>query len=139
MVNSFRDLRVWQKAMDLADTIYTITADYPRNETFGLASQLQRTAVSIPSNIAEGRAIGGGRFLHHLRIALGSEAELQTQIELSLRRRYITPDSARAVMESSAEIGRMLHAMHRALKARQTRARAAGVITVMLLLAGTFS
>jgi len=90
MVESFRDLQVWQKAMDLADAVYTITADFPRSEMFGLATQLRRAAISIPSNIAEGRAIGGGRFLYHLRIALGSEAELETQIELSVRRSFIS-------------------------------------------------
>jgi four helix bundle protein len=74
MVESFRGLHVWKKAMDLADVVYTATAQFPREEIFGLAAQLRKCAVSIPSNIAEGRAIGGGRFLHHLRIALGSEA-----------------------------------------------------------------
>ena len=69
MVKSFRDLQVWQKAMDLADAVYLATAEFPRDEVFGLRSQIRRAAVSIPSNIAEGRAIGGGRFLHHIRIA----------------------------------------------------------------------
>ena len=63
MVKSFRDLRVWQKAIDLADALYTITAEFPRSEMFGLTTQMRKAAVSIPSNIAEGRAIGGGRFL----------------------------------------------------------------------------
>ena len=84
---------------------------------FGLRSQIRRAAVSIPSNIAEGRAIGGGRFLHHIRIALGSEAELQTQIELAVRRSYITTDGARALLDDAAEVGRMLHAMLNALEA----------------------
>ena len=137
MVESFRDLQVWQKAMDLADSVYTITADFPRSEMFGLASQLRRAAVSIPSNIAEGRAIGGGRFLHHLRIALGSEAELETQIELSVRRSYISAERARSILASAAEVARMLHGMHRALKARQARLRTAGATAVLLLLHAT--
>ena len=134
MVESFRDLQVWQKAMNLADAVYTITADFPRNETFGLASQLRRAVVSIPSNIAEGRAIGGGRFLYHLRVAIGSEAEVETQIELSVRRNYITADRARTILESAAEVARMLHGMHRSLKMRQARLRAAGTTALFLLL-----
>jgi four helix bundle protein len=134
MVESFRDLQVWQKAMDLADTVYTITAGFPRSEMFGLATQLRRAAVSIPSNIAEGRTIGGGRFLYHLRVALGSEAELETQIELSVRRSFISAERARGILSSAAEVARMLHGMHRALKARQARLRAAGATAVLLIL-----
>ena len=117
MVQSFRDLQVWQRAMDLADAVYTATAQFPRDEIFGLTSQMRRAAVSIASNIAEGRATGGGRFLHHIRIAIGSEAELETQIELALRRSYISSDLARAILDDAARVRRMLHGMHRALKA----------------------
>jgi four helix bundle protein len=123
MVKSFRDLQVWQKAMDLADAIYLATAEFPRDEVFGLRSQIRRAAVSIPSNIAEGRAIGGGRFLHHIRIAFGSEAELQTQIELAVRRSYITPDRARGLLDDATEVRRMLHGMLNGLEARQARSR----------------
>jgi four helix bundle protein len=125
MVNSFRDLHVWQKAIDLADSVYAATGNFPRDERFGLSSQLRRAAVSIPSNIAEGRAIGGGRFLHHLRIALGSEAELETQIELAKRRGYVTDATAASLTASAAEIGRMLHSLHRNVKAQEIRRRAA--------------
>jgi four helix bundle protein len=120
MVTSFRDLRVWQKAMDLADAVYTATAQFPRDEVFGLTSQVRRAAVSIASNIAEGRAIGGGRFLHHIRVAIGSEAEVETQIELAVRRSYISAQRAQAILEDAAEVRRMLHKMHRTLKARRT-------------------
>jgi four helix bundle protein len=133
MVKSFRELQVWQKAMDLADAVYSATAEFPRDEMFGLRSQIRRAAVSIPSNIAEGRAIGGGRFLHHVRIAIGSEAELQTQIELAIRRGYINPDNARALLGHAAQVGRMLHGMLNALKARQARIRTAGTTLLFLL------
>ena len=116
MVESFRDLEVWQKSMDLADAVYTTTARFPREEMFGLASQLRRAAVSIPSNIAEGRAVGGGRYLHHIRLAIGSEAELETQIELAVRRSYVDKDKACVLLENAGRVRRMLHAMHRALK-----------------------
>jgi len=133
MVKSFRDLQVWQKAMDLADAVYTMTAEFPRHEMFGLTSQIRRASVSIPSNIAEGRAVGGGRFLHHIRIALGSEAELQTQIELAVRRAYLTEARARAVLDDATEVGRMLHGMLNALEARQARIRTAGMTALLLV------
>jgi four helix bundle protein len=101
---------------------------------FGLTSQLRRAAVSIPSNIAEGRAIGGGRFLHHVRIAIGSEAEVQTQIELAVRRSYIGAEQARVLLDQAAEVGRMLHGLLRGLDAAQTRARVTGI--TLLLIAG---
>ena len=122
MVQTFRDLLVWQKAMNLADAVYTATAGFPGDEKFGLVAQIRRAAVSIPSNIAEGRAIGGGRFLLHIRIAIGSEAELETQIELAVRRSYLTSDRAQAILNDAAEVRRMLHGMHRALKTRRIAA-----------------
>jgi len=85
MIQSYRDLSVWQKAMTLAERIYSVTDGLPKSEAYGLTSQMRRAAVSIPSNIAEGKAISGRAYLRHLRIALGSEAELQTQIELAVR------------------------------------------------------
>jgi four helix bundle protein len=133
MVKSFRDLLVWQKAMDLADAVYSATAGFPRDEMFGLRSQVRRAAVSIPSNIAEGRAAGAGRFLHHIRIALGSEAELQTQVELALRRSYLQPDRARALLNDASEVGRMLHALRSGLEARQAGIRTAGITVLWLL------
>jgi four helix bundle protein len=133
MIKSFRDLQVWQKAMDLADAVYMASADFPRVEMFGLTSQVRRAAVSIPSNIAEGRAIGGGRYLSHLRIAIGSEAEVQTQIELAVRRAYISADRARVLLEDAAEVGRMLHGLLSSLEAQQTRNRVTGLTTLLIL------
>jgi four helix bundle protein len=132
MIKSFRELQVWQKAMDLADAVYTATTDFPRVEVFGLTAQIRRAVVSIPSNIAEGRAIGGGRFLQHIRIAIGSEAEVQTQLELAVRRSYITADQARVLFDDAAEVGRMLHGLLSSLEAKQARTRTAG-ITVLLI------
>lgn len=100
---------------------------------FGLTSQLRRAAVSIPSNIAEGRAIGGGRFLHHVRIAIGSEAEIQTQVELAVRRSYIRPEQARALLADAAEVGRMLHGLLNGLEAAQARARFAGIAVLLIV------
>ena len=82
-VRSFRDLKVWQKAMDLTLVIYRVTQGFPQNETFGLTSQLKRCSVSIPSNIAEGQGRSNTReFGQFLGIARGSNCELQTQWKL---------------------------------------------------------
>lgn len=84
MVNSYKDLIVWQKAINLVIAIYKLTDKYPREETYGITSQIRRCAVSIPSNIAEGRSRGTRKdFAQFLRIAFGSGAELETQIEIS--------------------------------------------------------
>ena len=115
MIESFRDLTVWQKAMTLAEHIYSATETLPKTEVFGLTSQVRRAAVSIPSNIAEGKAISGRGYLKHLRIALGSEAELQTQIELALRLKMLTPSEAKNLLSETSEVGRMLLSLLRSL------------------------
>ena len=115
MIQSFRDLSVWQKAMVLAERVYVTTEGLPRAETYGLASQMRRAAVSIPSNIAEGKAIGGGGYLRHLRIALGSEAELQTQVELATRLKLLEHSDAHKLLRETSEVGRMLSALLKSL------------------------
>lgn len=83
-MSSFKDLKVWEKAINLTIEIYKITEDFPKEEIYGITSQMRRSAVSIPSNIAEGRNRGTRKdFCNFLRIALGSCAELSTQIEIS--------------------------------------------------------
>jgi len=115
MIHSFRDLNVWQKSMDLAVHVYQATEKLPPSEKFGLTSQLRRAAVSLPSNIAEGKAIGGRNYPRHLKIALGSEAELQTQIELARRLRTLTNAEAHDLTERASEVGRMLAGLYRSL------------------------
>ncbi len=115
-VVTFRDLIVWQKSMDLVVETYSATKLFPQSEQFGLISQMRRSAVSIPSNIAEGfgrRATGEyKRFLH---IAAGSLYELQTQCELSLRLGIMAHASYSEFMERSREIERMLSSLVRKL------------------------
>ena len=85
-VHSYKDLIVWQRAMELVVAIYQITEQFPRSEIYGIISQMRRAAVSIPSNIAEGRRRGGQKeFRQFLLISYGSGAELETQIEISKR------------------------------------------------------
>ena len=111
----FRNLTVWQKGMDLAEDVYARTEKFPRSEMYGLTSQVRRASVSIPSNIAEGKTIGGQSYPHHLKIALGSQAELETQIELARRLKMLTTAEADQLMERASEVGRMLVGLLNAL------------------------
>jgi four helix bundle protein len=95
--------------------VYSRTEQFPRSEIYGLTSQVRRAAVSIPSNIAEGKAIGGQSYPRHLRIALGSQAELETQIELARRLKLLTESDAAELMEPASEVGRMLVGLLNAL------------------------
>jgi four helix bundle protein len=115
MIQSFRDLSVWQKSMELTERVYTITEQFPRSERFGLTSQMRRAAASIPSNIAEGKAIGGLSYPRHLRIAHGSEAELQTQIEVARRLGFLDEAEAKTLLGAVSEVGRMLVGLRRSL------------------------
>jgi four helix bundle protein len=119
MIQSFRDLTVWQKSMALAERVYVVTEQLPRAETYGLTSQIRRAAVSIPSNIAEGKASGGRNYLRHLRIALGSEGELQTQIELAVRLKLMDRTEANRLLKEASEVGRMLSSLLKSLLPRR--------------------
>ena len=116
-VESYRDLEVWQKAMDLAAAAYGLTESFPSHQQFGLRTQIQRAAVSVPSNIAEGHGRSSTReYLHHLAIARGSLMELETQVELAVRLRFAKDPVAEDVLKAAAECGRMLHGLIRRLK-----------------------
>lgn len=117
-IQSFRDLIAWQKAMDLADMIYDLTEHFPQRELFGLASQMRKSAVSIPSNIAEGSRRKTPGYVHHLIIALGSHAELDTQCELASRRRFITAENRIRSEDLIAEVGRVTHGLARSLDSK---------------------
>jgi four helix bundle protein len=120
MVKSFRDLEVWQIGLDLVETIYRCTAEFPKSEMYGLSAQMRRAAVSIPSNIAEGQARSSSKeFLHFLSYALGSLAELETQLELAMRLQYPTP--LISVAQAQAELlGKKLHCLQTSIRARTT-------------------
>lgn len=92
-IHNFKELQVWQKAMDLAVFTYQLTGYFPKEEKFGLISQIQRCAISIPSNIAEGSGrVSNKEFQHFISITMGSSFELETQIILAFRFNYITQD-----------------------------------------------
>lgn len=93
-MHNFRKLDTWLDGVELADTIYTLTASFPKTEIYGLSSQMQRAAVSVPSNIAEGSGKGSDRdFARFVSISLGSLFELETQIEIAYRRGYISTEN----------------------------------------------
>jgi four helix bundle protein len=106
----YNDLIVWQKGMDLVDALYDVTASFPENERFNLTSQMRRSAVSIPSNIAEGsKRRSNKEFRQFLHIAYGSGAELETQIKIA-KRRHFGGDWAK-VDSRLSEVMKMLHTM----------------------------
>jgi four helix bundle protein len=119
-MKTFRDLIIWQKSMELVVKIYQTTADFPRNEEFGLKSQMRRAVVSIPSNIAEGQSRNHEKeFVQFLHVALGSLSELETQIELSERLNLLALPKAQKTLDTCSEIGKMLHGLCNALKAKK--------------------
>jgi len=108
-IKSYRDLLVWQKAMDLAAQAYRLIESFPKHEEFGLKSQIRRAATSIPANIAEGHGRDHlGDYLRHLSVAKGSLAELETHILLSNRLGYLPDAQTKEVLQPADEIGRML-------------------------------
>lgn len=116
-IKSYRDLRVWQAGMDLVVRVYRLTQGFPTHELYGLTSQMRRAAVSIPSNIAEGHTRESSKeYLHHLSIAQGSLAELETQIEIAGRLTYITPDQVAQSLTEVASLGRQMHALRDSLQ-----------------------
>lgn len=112
MSNSYRDLLVWQAAMDLADLIYDVSTGFPKDEMFGLRSQLRRASVSVPSNIAEGQSRNTlGEFRHFLGNAKGSLSEVETQLELARRRRFIDEPQYKSCMELCNKTSRLLNGL----------------------------
>ena len=109
MVNSHRDLLVWQRSMDLVESVYRTTARLPASEQYGLVAQMRRSAVSVPSNIAEGYGRQAtGEYRHHLSFSRGSLLELETEVLLCRRLNYTQNDEVDAVLEEIAEISKML-------------------------------
>ncbi|MBC8115012.1 MAG: four helix bundle protein [Candidatus Saccharimonas sp.] len=121
MIDSHRDLQVWQKAMDLVVVVYEVSRSLPDSERFGLISQMRRAATSVPANIAEGKARGTTKsFLNFLSIADGSLSELDTHLEVAVRLGYITRDTQQPLVQRMAEVGRMLTGLRRSLARKLT-------------------
>ena len=119
MPSSFRDLRVWQEAMRFATEIYRTTAQFPKHELYGLSQQLRRAAVSIPSNIAEGKGHRSNReFTNFLLYARGSLLEVQTQMMIARDLQYVGSKQAEQVLASADAIGRGLNGLINSLRER---------------------
>jgi four helix bundle protein len=118
---SFRDLVVWQRSIQLATAIFRLTNGFPKNEMYGLTSQIRRSAVSVPSNIAEGQGrLSTGEFRQFLSVARGSNFELQTQLEIA---RSLNIGDSKLIDEAeglSHEVGKMIHAILEKISHRST-------------------
>jgi four helix bundle protein len=111
-IQSYEDLEVWKKSMDLVEKIYLMTKTFPADERFGLVTQMQRAAVSIPSNIAEGyRRRGRGDYLKFLGYSYGSGAELETQLEISYRLKYCMEGRYQETKALLTEVMKMFNVM----------------------------
>ncbi len=118
-INSYRDLRVWQEGLALAETCYRLMRDFPREEIFGLTSQIRRSAASIPANIAEGHGRENTQaFVQYLRIAQGSLKELETHLLLAERVGLVGKEGIEGPMKHCASVGKMLRLLIRSLQQR---------------------
>jgi four helix bundle protein len=115
-VKQYSDLVALQKAMDLVEAVYKITKSLPKEEIYGLTSQLRRAAVSIPSNIAEGQSRGSREFVHYLALAHGSLSEVETQMAIARRLGYIDEERLARFAELASETGRLIHGLSRSIE-----------------------
>lgn len=119
-MKSHRDLEVWKKAIELAKTTYEVTGSFPKEELFGLVTQMRRASVSVASNIAEGAARQGEKeFVRFLHLALGSASEIDTQIEISIAIGMGDKRELEELQVSVSEVSRMLHGLIRFLRNKQ--------------------
>ena len=118
-ISSFRELKVWQLGMDLAERIYILTDTFPKSETYGLTSQMRRCAVSVPSNLAEGHGRSSTReFLQFIAISFGSICELETQLLLSHRLKYTKVSDLEIILCLLTETSKTMRGLQKALKAK---------------------
>jgi four helix bundle protein len=119
MVQSYRGLLAWQKAVEMVKSVYQATKQFPKDEMYGLTSQLRRAVVSVPSNIAEGQGRNSTKeFLHHLSIAYGSLMEVETQLIISGELDYITKNEVSQLLNKTAEVGRLINGLSKSLQHR---------------------
>ncbi|MGB2727488.1 MAG: four helix bundle protein [Halobacteriota archaeon] len=121
-IKSFKELDVWKKGMDIVDCVYEATARFPKEERYGLATHIQRTAVSIPSNVAEGFARQHTKeYIQFCYVALGSCAELETQLIIAQRRNYVSKDMFLKLEDYLDHESRMLMNLIKSLKISESR------------------
>ncbi len=120
IIKSYRDLVVWQKSMEFVTTVYAITKEFPKEEQYALTSQIRRSAVSVPSNIAEGYGRNSTQdYIRFLQIACGSLYELQTQLEISVNLNYIVKEKSEIIFALINEVERMLNTIIRKLSSKE--------------------
>ncbi|WP_293861747.1 four helix bundle protein [uncultured Alsobacter sp.] len=118
-IRSYRDLKVWQDAMDLAARCYVVTRSFPRSETYGMTSQIRRAAASVPANIAEGYGRdSAGNYVQFLRHAQGSLKELETHLLLSARVALVPAAEVDPLLDSADSLGRMLRSLIRSIESQ---------------------
>ncbi|MGH2558295.1 MAG: four helix bundle protein [Thermomicrobiales bacterium] len=121
-VPSYRGVMAWQKAMDLAVNVYDASRNWPKEELYGLTSQLRRAAVSIPANVAEGKGRGGNaEYPRYLGIAYGSLCELETHLYLAQRLAYIDSQLLKQLLAQTTEVARLLHGLMKSQRAQPAR------------------
>ena len=118
MRENYQKLEVWKKSMELVERVYPLIRKLPREETYALADQMRRAAVSIPSNIAEGQSRGTREFIQFLKVAKGSRAELETQLLLCARLQYLTNSDIASVLSDLEEISKMLSSLIKYLSSK---------------------
>lgn len=115
-VRNYADLIAWQKAMDLVEAVYILTYAFPKEELYGLTSQIRRAVVSIPSNIAEGQGRWTtGEFVHFLGIANGSLREVETQLHVAVRLKYLPSVNTELAFGLASEVGRLIYGLRNSL------------------------
>jgi four helix bundle protein len=118
-INSHKDLIVWQKGIQLCKVVYEATEKFPKSEIYGITSQMRRSAVSIPSNIAEGRSRNTTKdFIHFLSIALGSASELETQIEISKELSFLSEQKYIEINRLLSEVSKMIVGLMKKLNSK---------------------
>ena len=125
-MEGYRDLRVWQQAMDLAELVYRETEKFPKHELYGIVSQMRRAAVSVPSNVAEGKGRNTDRdyanFLFHAR---GSLLELETQVTLARRLKYLSEQQEADLLKTGKSVGQLLTGLINSLTGKRAEAASA--------------
>lgn len=116
---NYKDLIAWQKGMDLVEAVYTATKLFPKEELYGLTSQIRRAAISIPSNIAEGQGRkSSSEFMRFLAIAYGSLREVETQILIAERLSYLQRPDVESLIELSSQVGRLINGLSNSMSPR---------------------
>ena len=125
-IKTYRDLEVWNRAIGLAVTAYKVAGLLPTSELYVLSAQLRRCATSVPANVAEGHEMKGKSYLRHVKIALGSVAELETHVEVALRVGLLKAEDVNVLLNQAVQVGQMLNGLRRGIArkiARQASSR----------------